>query len=181
MKYEAVNGQWPETIPALTGEEAVAAAKRLYRFAMKKPWKGKWALTSGRRYTWPRRGVFYVNPGRENWSAAAGGWQDLVHMMSHYCHRQLHPGHKPHDGRHHFLEKEMVAYVIKSGWLEGKLRPKVRVKIAPDRLAGLEARAARWETKRRRAETALRKIARQRASLARRARTQNGADQPQIG
>lgn len=125
-KYHAVNGQWPETIPVLTGPEAVSAAKRLYRFGLKRVWKGKWKLTSGRRYTWPRGGTFYVNPHRENRSEAKAGWQDLVHMMSHYCHSRLHPNHRSHDGRHHFLEKEMVSYVIRSGWLEGKLRhPKV--------------------------------------------------------
>ena len=125
-KYHAVNGQWPETIPVLTGPEAISAAKRLYRFGMKRAFKGKWKLTSGRRYTWPRGGTFYVNPHRENWSEAKAGWQDLVHMMSHYCHQRLHPNHRSHDGRHHFLEKEMVVYVIRSGWLEGKLRrPKV--------------------------------------------------------
>jgi hypothetical protein len=171
MKYEAVNGQWPETIPPLTGEEAIAAAKRLYRFAMKKSWPGRWAVTSGRRYTWPRRGVFYVNPDRKpSWGdeALAHGWRDLVHMLSHYCHQKQFPKAKPHDGRHHFLEREMVAYVLSHDWLSGKLRPKVRAKVVPDAAARLAARAARWEAKRRRAETALRKIARQRAQQARR-------------
>jgi hypothetical protein len=168
--YDHVNGKWPETIPALTGDEAVAAAKRLYRFAMKKSWKGKWKLTSGRRYTWPRGGTFYVNPNRDNWSEAKAGWQDLVHMMSHYCFRQLMPHRKPHDTRHLYLERDMVEYVIKSGWLDGKLKAPVKPKADPvaTKAVGLAARAVRWEAKRRRAETALRKIARQAAALARR-------------
>lgn len=115
MAYEQVNGQWPDIVPALTGDEAITAAKRLYRFAMKKSWKGKWALTSGRRYTHPRRGVFYVNPGRKpGWGDPKldSGWRDLVHMMSHYCHWRLHPGWKPHGPEHHAIEREMVAYVI---------------------------------------------------------------------
>jgi hypothetical protein len=181
-KYHAVNEQWPEIMPVLTGEEAISAAKRLYRFAMKRAWKGKWALTSGRRYTWPRRGTFYVNPDRKNWSEASAGWQDLVHMMSHYCHRQLHPKRRPHDYRHHALEKEMVAYVMEHDWLSGKLKAPVKARPDPvaTKAAGLEARAARWAAKLRRAETALRKITRQRAALARRARLQNGAEPAQL-
>jgi hypothetical protein len=176
-KYHAVNGQWPDEVPPLTGPEAIAAAKRLYRFTMKKPWKGKWALTSGRRYTWPRGSTFYVNPNRG--SGLEGGWRDLVHMLSHYCHRQLWPRHKPHGPNHHFIEKEMVEYILKSGWLDGRLKPKSKAKpdaksVAATRLAQLDASAKRWTTKLRRANTALRKIARQRAALARRERTQEG-------
>jgi hypothetical protein len=166
-KYHAVNEQWPEVMPALTGPEAIAAAKRLYRFGMKRAFKGKWKLTSGKRFTWPRGGVFYVNPNRTGWGVV-NGWHDLVHTMSHYCHRRLHPKHKPHDGRHHFLEKEMVAYVIRSGWLDGRLRPKSAtatkaVKSVPaTKLERTVAAEKRWTTKLRRAETALRKLRKQR-------------------
>jgi hypothetical protein len=108
-RYHAVNGQWPDEVPVLTGAEAIAAAKRLYRFAMKRKWRGSWKLTSGRRFTWPRGSTFYVNPARGE--GLHGGWRDLVHMMSHYCHRQLYPAHKPHggEGTHHHIEREMVA------------------------------------------------------------------------
>jgi len=165
-RYHAVNGQWPENVPELTGPEAVAAAKRLYRFAMKRAWKGTWKLTSGRRYTWPRGRTFYVNPARGD--GLHGGWRDLVHMMSHYCHREQFPRAKPHGANHHFLEKEMVAYVIKSGWLDGRLRPKLGTpRPKPGRIVRLDASLKRWTTKLRRAETALRKLTRQRARLAR--------------
>lgn len=160
-KYHAVNSQWPADLPDLTGEEAIAAAKRLYRFAMKKPWPGKWELTSGNRYTWARGRIFKVNPKRTGWTET--GWRDLVHMMSHYCHRQLFPKAKPHSGAHHFLEKEMVAYVIGQGWLKGTLRKPGKPAKADPRavrhqrvLAGIE----RWEAKRKRAEKALAKLRR---------------------
>lgn len=171
MAYEKVNGQWPDIVPALTGDEAIAAAKRLYRFTMKKSWKGKWALTSGRRYTWPRGGTFYVNPDRGD--GLHGGWRDLIHMMSHYCHRQLHPNHKPHDGRHHFLEKEMVAYVLQQRWLTGKLRKAEGPKPSVAQVIGAEqerlaAQLKRWETKRKRADTAIRKLRQKAARLERR-------------
>lgn len=171
-KYVRVNGQWPADVPALTGPEAIAAAKRLYRFAMKKPWRGKWKLTSGNRFTWPRGSTFLVNPARTG-NGLETGWRDLVHMMSHYCHRQLWPRAKPHSHQHHALEREMVEYVIKMGWLSGRLKPKPsKARSAPDPFAGLVAREKRWTTKLRRATTALKKIARQRARLARRAAIQ---------
>lgn len=162
-KYAAVNGQWPEPMPDLHPEEALAAAKRLYRFAAGKAWKGKWALTSGRRYTWPRSGVYYVNPARTNgWSGRDIGWRDLVHMMSHYVNQRLHPTWKPHGPEHHAIERRMVAYVIEQGWLDGSLRKPAKPK--PDRVAKKkEATAAalkRWEAKKKRAETALRKLKR---------------------
>lgn len=177
-RYHAVNGQWPETVPALTGPEAIAAAKRLYRMAMKRPWKGTWKLTSGRRYTWPRGRTFYVNPARTG-GGLETGWRDLVHMMSHYCNRLIWPTHKPHGSTHHALEREMVEYVIKHGWLEGRLVPKSAKATKPDaksvaatRLARLDASAKRWTAKLRRATTALKKITRQRARLARQTTTQ---------
>lgn len=165
-KYHSVNSKWPDTLPELSGEEALAAAKRLYRFAMKRAWRGKWKLTSGRRYTWPRGGTFYVNPKRDGW--AQGGWHDLVHMMSHYCHRQLRPQDKPHDPRHEYLERDMVAYVIRSGWLDGKLRkvPKPKPDTKVEKLASIEARIKRWRSKQKRAATALKKLERQQRRLA---------------
>lgn len=161
-KYDSVNSKWPAIVPEITGAEALAAAKRLYRFAMKRAWAGQWNLTSGRRFTWPRRGTFYVNPNRDGFGVV-NGWHDLVHMMSHYCHRQLHPKRRPHDTRHQYLERDMVAYVVAQGWLDGKLKrepapasdPKV-VKL--DRIA---AGIKRWEAKQRRAENALKKLRRQ--------------------
>lgn len=170
-KYHAVNGRWPDEVPALTGPEAIAAAKRLYRSAMKRPWKGKWALTSGNRFTWPRGSTFYVNPNRG--TGRDGGWRDLVHMMSHYCHQQIWPRHRPHGSNHHSIEKDMVQYVLDHGWLDGRLRPKQAAEPdaaskAAAKLARLDASAKRWTTKLRRADTALRKIKRQRAALARR-------------
>lgn len=179
-KYHAVNEQWPEGTNhgcdlKPTPQEAMSAAKRLYRFALKKPFRGKIKLTSGRRYTWIRNHVLYVNP-----DCRGKGWHELVHDLSHYCSWRLYPNAKGHGHQHMFLEKDMIAYVVKSGWLDGKLRPKPsKAKAKPDASAKLDAAAKRWTTKLRRATTALRKIARQRAALARRERTQNGAEDTQ--
>jgi hypothetical protein len=56
-KYHSVNSRWPEGTHEgrdlrPSPQEAVAAARRLYRFAMKKPFPGKVRITSGNRYTW---------------------------------------------------------------------------------------------------------------------------------
>jgi len=162
-KYSSVNGAWPDgELPELTAQEAVSAAKRLYRLVMKHSFRGPVVVTSGNRYTWKYRGELRVNPNRRN--ALHPGWHDMVHTLSHYCHRRLHPSHKPHDGRgtHAFIEKTMIEHVVNSGWLEGKLKrperttPKVDM---PDKnrkqvLAGIK----RWEAKIRRAQNALRKL-----------------------
>jgi len=162
-KYHAVNSRWPETLPDLEPGEAISAAKRLYRRAMGRPWKGTWKLTSGRRFTWPRRGVFYVNPKRER--SRETGWHDLVHMISHYCHRQKNPGQRPHAAGHESIERDLVLYVREQGWLDGRLRrpEKAKPDVKAVRYERVVAGIARWETKLRRAETALRKLKRQRA------------------
>jgi hypothetical protein len=175
MAYERVNQTWPagtndgrDLKP--TAQEAVAACRRLYRFAMKKPFKGIVRATSGNRRggftteTDPRNkyrviSVIEVNPDR--WG---GGWHEVVHMMSHYCAWRLHPGAKSHGPQHHWVELQMVEHVVKSGWLDGKLKRPEKVKAPVDRVAKnrerVLARIKRWETKRKRAETALRKLRR---------------------
>lgn len=122
----------------------MSAAKRLYRFAMKKPFRGKIKLTSGRRYTWIRNHVLYVNPDL----GGSGGWHELVHLMSHLCANRLFPKAKGHGAQHAFLEREMIQYVISSGWLDGKLKSKVHsVKPRPIPMDKVLASIKRWETK----------------------------------
>jgi hypothetical protein len=164
MAYDPVNRQWPEVLPVPTGQEAISAVRRLYRFAMKKPFRGKFKLTSGNRYTWVKNHVYYVNPQGHHF----GGWKDLVHDVSHRCHSILRPKDRAHDPRHEYLERDMVAYVLAQGWLDGKLRREP--KPAPDpkvvKLASIEERIKRWRTKQKRAATALKKLERQRRRLA---------------
>lgn len=113
-EYKPVNDAWPANTPLLRHKEAVSAAKRLYRFGMKKPWKGKVKLTSGNRYNRISYGVLYVNPGK--------GWRSLVHSLSHHVHRRTQPSRPAHGVWHRSLELEMIQYVLRSGWLDGKLR-----------------------------------------------------------
>lgn len=161
MAYESVNGKWPEgALPPLTGPEAISAAKRLYRFIMKKRWTGQMKLTSGRRSSWVRwwRGTIIVNPQR--------GWHDLVHELSHDFHRRLHPGDQPHGMHHAWIERTMIEYVVSHGWLEGKLKrpekPQHEVDLKSIRHERILSRIQSWEAKKRRAENALKKLQRQR-------------------
>lgn len=167
MAYEQVNSMWPANTNdgrdlKPTPQEALSAARRLYRFAFKKAWRGPIKLTSGNRYSYIHRGTLYVNP---DWRGR-GGWHELVHLLSHSFSQRLNPSAGGHGYQHAFLEREMIAHVVGSGWLEGKLRrpdPKP-VDRRAERRASLEARIASWERKQRRAENALRKL---RRSLAR--------------
>lgn len=160
--YRRVNATWPEGMtvgnPALTADEAVRAAKRLYRFGMKRTWRGPVHVGSGNRYTWIRRGVMTVNPEH--------GWHQLVHMLSHYCHRRLHPDERPHGGVHARMEIRMIKEVLKRGWLNGGLKSEPKPEPTLDekrakKLAGLLARQKQWITRAKRATTALKKLARQ--------------------
>lgn len=160
MRYASVNGQWPEGTRdgrdlKPTPQEAVAAVRRLWRFGTGKAWRGKIVVTSGRRRGGVRYGVITVNPDR--W---AGGWHEVVHMISHHVAFRLHPGIAAHSTQHAFIERTMIAHVVESGWLEGKLRRPEKPK--PDRAAlkaaRLAARIVAWERKQRRAEAALRKL-----------------------
>ncbi len=159
--YSAVNAGWPKPVPQLTGPEAASAAKRLYRKFMGKPWKGKVRITSGNRYSYIRGGVLFVNPDGHHRS----GWSDLVHDLSHYMHRRLHPNQSPHGSHHRTLETEMVAHVVKSGWLAGALQRPEKPKDDPReiRFRRVLARIKAWEAKERRAKTALKKLERTRA------------------
>ena len=126
--------------PVLSGEESIAAAKKLYRHAMGKSWKGEWALTSGRRQTWPRwrkKGkrhvhVFFVNPDERR--SSGRGLREIIHSISHYCHQQLHPYDKPHSIRQARLEAKLAKFAVERGcWMDGSLKkPEKPVVEKPD-------------------------------------------------
>lgn len=142
---------WPEgTLPIPSDQEAISAAKRLVRMRGR-AFKGKFHITRGNRVTWIRRGTFYVNASR--------GWRELVHEISHLVHSSLYPNETGHGWNHAEIEKAMVNKVVSSGWLEGKLRRAEKPK--PDKAEIREgqtlAAIARWESKKRRAENALKK------------------------
>jgi hypothetical protein len=120
-----VNDRWGGVQPVLTPEDSIKAAKRLYRAAMGKPWTGVVMLTSGRRYTWVRDRVLFVNPDMRQ--ADCRGLRAMIHDLSHYAHSKLHPNDSPHSPRQARLEGRLVTYALKSGFHEGRVR-----KIGPD-------------------------------------------------
>ena len=116
-----VNERWGGQQPVLSPDDAVKAAKRLYRQAMGKAWTGPVRLTTGRRYTWVRRGVLVVNPDMPQ--RECRGLRAMIHDLSHYAHSRLNPSDAPHSRRQAQLEGRLVTYAIKSGFAEGRVRP----------------------------------------------------------
>lgn len=155
-----VNSKWPEGLQKPSAQEAITGAKRLYRRAMGRPFRGKVVATSGNRYTWARSGVLHVNPNRHG--CGLSGWPEIIHMLAHLCHRNLHRGDRPHSYRELEIEADLTRYAIEQGFHEGRLkRPTRTPKPKPDRkIVSHEAAVAslkRWETKAKRAEKAMKK------------------------
>lgn len=153
--YTRVNVCWPgggAILPALTAPEAIRAARKLYRFATGDTWEPEPFITSGNRYSYIRGGFLYLNPER--------GWKTFVHDLSHAF------SNDPHGPDHARLEMRMIKEVIKRGWLSGNLKDRMKPeKPKPDprsqKHARILARIETWERKRKRAETALKKLRRQ--------------------
>lgn len=153
--YTRTNDSWqakPHELPKLTGQEAVSAVKRLYRKATGRAFKGKFKVTSGNRRTWIWNGVYVVNPDQ--------GWHDIVHDVSHLCHRKINRGEKPHSPRHARLEKMLIEHIISNGWLDGALKREEKPEPPKSeiRVERLKARLERWLRIERRAATAIKKI-----------------------
>lgn len=172
-KYETVNGQWPKTIPPLTEQEAFVAARRLWRFGTKNRWAHKIGPGKHRQRGRAVRVLQEEHPRDKRRMIIVmrvdvrAGWHGLVHDLSHRVHARLH-GHSKnydsHDARHAFIEREMINHVVGSGWLDGKLRraPKIQPPVDKTKLARERTVASikRWTSKKKRAETALRKLTR---------------------
>lgn len=172
MVNDKFNGQQP----VLSGEESIAAAKKLYRHAMGKPWPGKWELTSGRRMTWPRwrdagskmEHVFYVNPDERR--SRNCGLREIIHSISHYCHRRLHPKDKPHSIRQARLEAKLAKFALDRGcWMDGSLKrqpkpepevEKAKPDVVAQRHARMVARRLKWQQELERAQRLLAKAER---------------------
>lgn len=159
--YDSVNTAWGRPIselPPITRTEAQTACKRLYRRFMKHKYMGKIAFTSGnRRGVSMRAGHMIINPDR--------GWFGIIHSLSHRLHYRLHPGKPPHHHSHAFLERELIQHVARSGWLDGALKRPEKPTIPVDRkalrYAAIQRRLKTWISKRKRADTAIRKLTRQ--------------------
>lgn len=162
--YRAVNATWGISrweLPALDREEAVTAYRKLWKVATRAVAEpGGIRFTSGNRNNIIRAagGTCVINPDR--------GWWGLVHSISHYAHYRKHPRARDHDPLQANLERRLIEHVVEQGWLDGRLKRAVKAKAKPDvravRAALVDTKIKTWESKKRRAETALKKLYRQR-------------------
>ena len=161
--YDEVNAVWPKEVPAITRAEAQRAVIRLVLH-----FGGKQYATMAKRPV--RRCWISLKP----YHGLRRGWRRLVHDVSHRLYARQYPHFEDHGRTHGMLELEMSRYVVAKGWLTGTLRPqppKPKVVVEPTvdaRYAKVLDQIKRWETKRKRAETALTKLNRRKRALARR-------------
>jgi len=147
--YERTNAVKPEgTVTPLTFEEAEKAIRKMFRHLKGRRFPYRIVETSGNRYTWLRGSEFRVNVGN--------GWSDLIHLFSHWFHRE-YVGGRPHSKKHARLEKNLRKWAVARGWFNGSLKPKPKepkpepVAAPVDFVAKREAKArrmlAKWERK----------------------------------
>ena len=106
-----VNNKFDGKQPILSEVDSLYAARKLYRKAMGKEWRGEVKLTSGNRYTWIRRGVFYVNPDKRE-GVNVRGLRAIIHDVSHICHWRLRPNDAAHSKHQAYLERDLTDYAI---------------------------------------------------------------------
>jgi len=176
-RYRRVDDALPRVLPPLTAHEAERAARAIYRkFAKPDGRKKPFGARTYYRRDWCGRTTTAKH--RRCWLSTkptAGndrGWGRLIHDCSHDIFRLTYPNRNPHDPLHAPFEIDIARYVVERGWLDGKLKPKAKVKPTREQkratdLARTEAAIARWTTKKKRAETALKKLATKRRRQAR--------------
>jgi hypothetical protein len=174
LHRKADGSVWPDDIPELTADEALKAARRLYRWATGADLSTVYdsvQITSGNRHTWHRwtntagyyrSWTLFLNPSR--------GWRRLVHDLSHAWFRSAGGTGKPHSKDHARFEVRMAREVVRRGWLQGKLRAREQSEEAPEAPApkgrapiDYGKKLAAVEAKIRRAKARLSKLNRQRA------------------
>ena len=169
-RYAPVAQALPEVLPAITRVEATRYYGMLVRHFGRASMMPVGVAEARNNKPVP---VNYVSTGRRCWASTKPtrghftGWGRMIHDASHHVFRYRHPSARPHDGGHATLEREMAAYVMARGWLNPK-PAKVTAKPAPsDKLAAIDAKLKRWQTKAKRAATAIKKLNRQRARIVR--------------
>jgi len=163
-RYTGVALMLPQVLPPITKVDALKAYKRLVR-----AFGGTADIPVGvleNRGGRPIRSN-YRSRGRQVWASSTPtsshhkGWGRLIHDASHYVFRKRHPSARPHDGGHAQLETQMAHYVVKHNLIE-RMQPKPKVgrsKVDNSvKLAKTDAAIKRWQTKAKRAATALRKL-----------------------
>jgi len=156
--YDKANSILPKTLPYITYEEA----KRASRLLVSKFGKLKDASPDNFGSMYKKVGVKKV------WVCLSGdpatlhrGWRRLVHDLAHRIFRYRSPSLPDHCQFQADFEAELVAYVNKSGWLEGGLKPKIVVLSNEEKrlkkIEHLQFLVERWQRKQKIANTFIRK------------------------
>jgi hypothetical protein len=175
-RYTGVALMLPQVLPPLTMADALKAYRRLvWAFGGKADIPvGVLEARGGRRITTNRRQARRCWASTTPTSSHLKGWGRLIHDASHYVFEKRYPSARPHDGGHAQLECKMAHYVASRGMLADypATKPKAtKRKTYAERIAHTNALMARWETKAKRAATALRKLKRRVRALERAAKT----------
>ena len=173
--YGQVNRMFPKQLPILEKDEAKRVYKKLIaKFGTKKVWSeyysGQWITKKMKvRQTRKRGTKTWKTRVRKCWLSLNGdtntlskGWRRLVHDVSHYVHDFRFPNSSNHDVAQAVIEKQMADYVINQGWLDGKLKTKLKPKLNKDekhiiKTKNLIKLIKSWETKEKRAKTYIKK------------------------
>jgi hypothetical protein len=131
---------------------AMNYVRAFWKQEMGRKFPHKLRIGSGNRRTWRDSKGFTVNPDQ--------GWHDINHDMSHYIERCKTGG--AHTDSHLRLERNGAALICKRFLRdEPYVEPKKDVDLVAKRAASVDARIKKWETKLKRATTALKKLKRQ--------------------
>lgn len=169
-RYEPVNAIWATVapLPPCTRQEAEKAVMLLcHRFGKRDggPWQKRDYAPSKFRRCW------IDLKGEGGRYSLMRGWGRIVHDLSHVIYdKRVGPElRRRHSPQHARFELELAQYVVDSGWLQGKLKPKAPTPPPRDnrreRLAHTDEAIKRWSTKLKRATTALKKLDRRRRVL----------------
>jgi len=163
--YGQVNRMWPDELPILEKVEAQRAYKRLItKFGTKKVWceyLNEWETKKlSVRLTRKRGTKTWKTEVRKCWLSLNGdtnslskGWRRLVHDVSHDVYEFRFPNSsRDHNIAQAKIEHEMAQYVIAQGWLEGKLKPKIKTPLTKDekkskKLLNYERLLKKWMSK----------------------------------
>jgi hypothetical protein len=192
--YAAIATIWKDAprAPSMSDAEVALVAKTIYKLGMGRAFKGVVKLTKGNRHTWVYRsigrrpGAHSTKEMRVNYEK---GWAEIIHGLSHYIHRRKPMKRRrkmPHSSQHSALElrlvravmssiyfrdlrQKMIEKAIEAGPLDRSDIRKIAERMTAKRLRyqRVLARIKSWETKAKRAQTALRKLRRSRAAYER--------------
>lgn len=173
-RYTEVNQR---SYPPLTRKDAYQVARRLLRKLGSPTFCAVRDIKEDGNPVLPSRVVldnifaFYIDhntsKGRTCWASAKPttghdkGWGRLIHDVSHMLQQYRHPGERPHGGSHHSIEREVAMCVDTSGYIRAFTPQKINREAGrAARLIRQRARLDRWVAKRKRADTAIKKLTR---------------------